>query len=44
MTEAAALQILRDRSGRMYDPHVVATFIEVYQQHPDCAGQDGGGA
>jgi putative nucleotidyltransferase with HDIG domain len=31
MTELAALQILRERSGRMYDPHVVATFIEVYQ-------------
>jgi hypothetical protein len=31
MTEAAALQILRDRSGNMYDPHVVATFIEVYR-------------
>ena len=31
MTEAAALQILRERSGHMYDPHVVATFIEVYR-------------
>jgi putative nucleotidyltransferase with HDIG domain len=31
MTEADALQILRERSGSMYDPHVVATFIEVYR-------------
>jgi putative nucleotidyltransferase with HDIG domain len=31
MTEAAALQILRERSGSMYDPRVVSTFIEVYQ-------------
>jgi putative nucleotidyltransferase with HDIG domain len=30
MTEAAALQILRERRGRMYDPHVVDTFIQVY--------------
>jgi putative nucleotidyltransferase with HDIG domain len=34
MTEEAALQILRERSGRMYDPHVVATFIEVYRSIP----------
>ncbi len=38
MTEAAALQILRDRSGSMYDPHVVATFIEVYQSIPVAPG------
>ncbi len=30
MTEEAAVQILRDRRGRMYDPRVVDTFIEVY--------------
>ena len=30
MTEEAALQILRERRGRMYDPRVVDTFIEVY--------------
>ena len=38
MTEAAALQILRERSGRMYDPHVVATFIEVYRSIPIAPG------
>jgi GAF domain-containing protein len=38
MTEAAALQILRQRSGTMYDPHVVATFIEVYQSIPIARG------
>ena len=38
MTEAAALQILRERSGSMYDPHVVATFIEVYQSIPIAPG------
>jgi len=31
MTEAAALGILRERSGSMYDPDVVDTFIAVYQ-------------
>ena len=31
MTEEAALEILRERSGNMYDPRVVATFIDVYQ-------------
>jgi putative nucleotidyltransferase with HDIG domain len=31
MTEDAALLILRERSGNMYDPHVVDTFIEVYR-------------
>jgi GAF domain-containing protein len=35
---AAALQILRERSGRMYDPHVVATFIEVYRTIPIAPG------
>jgi hypothetical protein len=34
MTEAAALEILRERSGYMYDPHVVATFVEVYRSIP----------
>jgi putative nucleotidyltransferase with HDIG domain len=38
MTEAAALQILRERSGHMYDPHVVATFIEVYRSIPIAPG------
>jgi putative nucleotidyltransferase with HDIG domain len=38
MTEAAALQILRERSGRMYDAHVVATFIEVYRSIPIAPG------
>ena len=38
MTEAAALQILRERSGSMYDPRVVATFIEVYQSIPIAPG------
>ena len=31
MTEEAALDILRERRGRMYDPRVVDTFIEVYR-------------
>jgi putative nucleotidyltransferase with HDIG domain len=31
MTEEAALGILRERRGRMYDPDVVDTFIAVYQ-------------
>ena len=38
MTEAAALQILRERSGHMYDPHVVLTFIEVYRSIPIAPG------
>jgi putative nucleotidyltransferase with HDIG domain len=38
MTEAAALQILRERSGQMYDAHVVATFIEIYQSIPIAPG------
>lgn len=38
MTESDALQILRDRSGTMYDPHVVATFIEVYRSIPIAPG------
>jgi GAF domain-containing protein len=38
MTEADALQILRERSGRMYDPHVVATFIEIYRSIPIAPG------
>jgi putative nucleotidyltransferase with HDIG domain len=38
MTEPDALQILRDRSGTMYDPHVVATFIEVYRSIPIAPG------
>jgi len=31
MTDAAAIEILRERSGRMYDPTVVDTFIRVYR-------------
>jgi putative nucleotidyltransferase with HDIG domain len=31
MTDEAALDILRERSGRMYDPRVVARFIEIYR-------------
>ncbi len=34
MTETAALDILRERSGSMYDPHVVTTFIEIYKSIP----------
>jgi putative nucleotidyltransferase with HDIG domain len=30
MTDAAALQILRERSGRMYDPAVVDAFTAIY--------------
>ena len=35
MTDEAALDILRERSGRMYDPRVVDTFIKVYRDIPD---------
>jgi putative nucleotidyltransferase with HDIG domain len=38
MTEEAALDILRDRRGTMYDPRVVDTFITVYR---DIAVDDG---
>jgi putative nucleotidyltransferase with HDIG domain len=38
MTVAAALQILRERSGGMYDPLVVSTFIEVYPSIPIAPG------
>jgi putative nucleotidyltransferase with HDIG domain len=38
MSETDALQILRDRSGHMYDPNVVATFIEVYRSIPIVPG------
>jgi hypothetical protein len=31
MSHAEALDILRERRGRMYDPHVVDTFIHVYR-------------
>jgi len=31
MTDEAALAILRERSGSMYDPHVVETFVTVYR-------------
>ena len=32
MTDEAALGILRDRRGTMYDPRVVDTFVSVYKQ------------
>src|SRR5262249_6952592 len=31
MTDAAAIEILLERRGRMYDPHVVDTFIRIYR-------------
>jgi putative nucleotidyltransferase with HDIG domain len=31
MTDLEAIAILRERRGRMYDPHVVDTFIRVYR-------------
>src|SRR5919201_4431685 len=31
MAEGAAIAILRQRSGRMYDPRIVETFISVYR-------------
>jgi putative nucleotidyltransferase with HDIG domain len=31
MAEGAAIAILRERSGRMYDPRIVETFIAVYR-------------
>ncbi len=34
MTDDAALDILRERSGRMYDPRVVDEFIRVYRNIP----------
>jgi putative nucleotidyltransferase with HDIG domain len=34
MTEEAALAILRERSGKMYDPAVVDTFIKVFRDIP----------
>ena len=34
MTEEASLAILRERSGKMYDPRVVDMFIKVYRDIP----------
>jgi putative nucleotidyltransferase with HDIG domain len=34
LTDAAALDIIRARTGTMYDPHVVETFIRVYRDIP----------
>jgi putative nucleotidyltransferase with HDIG domain len=34
MTDEAALDILRERRGRMYDPRVVDTFIAIYKDIP----------
>src|SRR5262249_16692666 len=31
MTEDAGIGIVRERSGKMYDPHVVETFVKVYR-------------
>jgi len=39
MTDQAALDILRDRRGRMYDPIVVDTFIKVYRDIPLVIGE-----
>jgi GAF domain-containing protein len=42
MTDAEAIAILRERQGRMYDPHVVDTFVRVYRDldvHGDAAPQ-----
>jgi transcriptional regulator with GAF, ATPase, and Fis domain len=32
MTDDAALEILRERRGTMYDPHVVDTFVSMYRR------------
>jgi putative nucleotidyltransferase with HDIG domain len=32
LSDEAALDILRERSGKMYDPNVVATFIGIYKE------------
>jgi putative nucleotidyltransferase with HDIG domain len=37
MTDEAALDILRERGGGMYDPHVVETFIRIYRSIPIAA-------
>ena len=39
MTDEAALDILRERRGRMYDPTVVDTFIKVYRDIPVVVGE-----
>jgi len=43
MTDEAALDILRERRGRMYDPHVVDLFVRVYRdiavEHTDTVEQ-----
>jgi len=39
MTDEAALDILRERRGRMYDPTVVDTFIRVYRDIPVVIGE-----
>ena len=39
MSDEAALNILRDRRGTMYDPRVVDTFVEVYK-HVETSGAD----
>jgi putative nucleotidyltransferase with HDIG domain len=39
MTDQAALEILRERRGRMYDPQVVDTFIAVHRDIPVVIGE-----
>src|SRR5262245_43950955 len=39
MSDEAALNILRDRRGTMYDPRVVDTFVEIYK-HVETSGVD----
>jgi putative nucleotidyltransferase with HDIG domain len=40
MTEEASLAILRERSGKMYDPRVVDMFIKVYRDIPVIGHED----
>jgi putative nucleotidyltransferase with HDIG domain len=39
MSDEAALNILRDRRGTMYDPRVVDTFVEIYK-HVETSGAE----
>ena len=39
LSDEAAIAILRERSGRMYDPRVVDTFIEIHHTVPVSADQ-----
>jgi len=40
MTDQAAIDILLERRGRMYDPHVVDTFVRVYRDISVAAADD----